>query len=137
MILLDTNVLSALMQPAPPTQVVAWLDSQPERSIWTTAITALEIETGILLHPAGKKRKRLEAKFKVLLNDLLGGRVLPFDTHCAFAAAEIAARCHSSGRNIGTRDTQIAGIARVWKAPVATRNVKDFEGHCDVIDPWA
>ena len=42
MIILDTNVLSALMQqPADPT-VLGWLDAQPAEAIWITSITVFE-----------------------------------------------------------------------------------------------
>jgi hypothetical protein len=36
MILLDTNVLSALMRQTPDSQVIGWLDGQPRISVWTT-----------------------------------------------------------------------------------------------------
>jgi predicted nucleic acid-binding protein len=49
MILLDTNVLSALMLTTPDPVVVQWLDNQPAESIWTTSITVFEICTGIEL----------------------------------------------------------------------------------------
>ena len=39
MIILDTNVLSALMQQLPDPQVVVWLDQQPGESVWLTSIT--------------------------------------------------------------------------------------------------
>jgi predicted nucleic acid-binding protein len=42
-ILLDTNVLSALMQARPDPVIVDWLDSQAPESIWATAVTVLEI----------------------------------------------------------------------------------------------
>ena len=38
MIILDTNVVSALMQQQPDLQVVAWLDDQPAESIWINAV---------------------------------------------------------------------------------------------------
>jgi predicted nucleic acid-binding protein len=43
MILLDTNVLSALMRHERDPIVVAWLDDQPPDAIWTTTITTFEI----------------------------------------------------------------------------------------------
>ena len=36
MIVLDTNVLSALMRQTPDTKVIAWLDKQSRTSVWTT-----------------------------------------------------------------------------------------------------
>ncbi len=43
MIVLDTNVICALMQRAADPAVVAWLDGQPAESVWTTSITDFEI----------------------------------------------------------------------------------------------
>jgi predicted nucleic acid-binding protein len=44
MILLDTNVLSAMMQVVPDETVARWLDQQPRESIWITTITVMEID---------------------------------------------------------------------------------------------
>jgi len=49
MIILDTNVLSALMQVAPDKAVVNWLDRQPAESIWITSVTLFEAHLGIAL----------------------------------------------------------------------------------------
>jgi predicted nucleic acid-binding protein len=53
MIILDTNVLSALMQQQPDLQVVAWLDEQPAESIWLNSITLFEARYGIALLASG------------------------------------------------------------------------------------
>ena len=63
MIILDTNVLSALMQQTPDAVVLAWLDRQPRTSIWTTAITVLEIRFGLHIMPAGKRHSLLMQGF--------------------------------------------------------------------------
>ena len=43
MMILDTNVLSALMSREPDKRVILWLDKQPRTSIWTTSVTVLEV----------------------------------------------------------------------------------------------
>ena len=63
MIILDTNVLSALMRTAPEVSVVAWLDDQPAESVWITSITLFEARFGLALLPAGRRRQTLEAAF--------------------------------------------------------------------------
>ena len=55
MILLDTNVISALMQREAAPVVVAWLDAQPPESIWTTSITVFEVRFGLELLASGKR----------------------------------------------------------------------------------
>ena len=71
-----------------------------------------------------------------MLREDLRGRVLPFDTQAAVAAGAVAAAFRAQGRTVDVRDVQIAGIARVRQAPVATRNVCDFELACEVCNPW-
>ncbi len=124
------------MQPEPSEAVVTWLNRQPAGSVWTTAITIFEIENGLQLLPVGKRRKRLEKALLGMIEDDLGGRILPFDTPAAMAAGAIAAALQSQGKSAEIRDVQIAGIARVRKALVATRNVKHFKDACDVVNPW-
>jgi len=56
MIILDTNVLSALMRQTPDQKVVVWLDRQPRTSIWISSVTVLEVRFGLQIIPAGKRR---------------------------------------------------------------------------------
>lgn len=138
MILLDTNVLSALMRREADPGVVAWLDAQPPESIWTTAVTVFEIRLGLEILADGRRRKTLEDAFARALDEDFDGRVLPFDQTAAEAAAIIAARQREAGRPIEIRDVQIAGITAARKATLATRNTRHFEGTgITLIDPWA
>ncbi|MGO8768504.1 MAG: type II toxin-antitoxin system VapC family toxin [Mycobacterium sp.] len=138
MILLDTNVLSALMRREPDRAVVAWLDDQPGESIWTTTITILEVRTGIELLEQGRRRRQLEQAFGELLTEDLGGRVQPFDQPAALAAASIAAARQRAGRPVEIRDVQIAGIATARRATLATRNTRHFDAvGVNVVDPWS
>lgn len=138
MILLDTNVVSALMRRDSDTDVVAWLDDQPAESIWTTSITIFEVRTGLELLKPGRRRQQLENAFDKLLSDELEGRVQSFDQAAALAAGSIAAERQRSGRTLEIRDVQIAGIATARKAVLATRNTRHFDGlGIDLVDPWS
>src|SRR5487761_1324361 len=127
MILLDTNVVSALMRRKPEPGVVAWLDEQPAESIWTTSITVFEVQTGLELLEPGRRRQQLEVAFDQLLADELQGRVQTFDQPAALAAGTMAAERQRAGRTLEIRDVQIAGITTVRKATLATRNTRHFE----------
>lgn len=138
MILLDTNVMSALMRREPEPAVVAWLDGQPAESIWTTSITVFEVRTGLELLEPGRRRRQLEAAFEQLLADELQGRVQSFDQPAAVAAGTIAAGRQRVGRTLEVRDVQIAGITTVRKATLATRNIRHFEDlGVDLVNPWS
>ncbi|MEK6373853.1 MAG: type II toxin-antitoxin system VapC family toxin [Acidobacteriota bacterium] len=138
MILLDTNVISALMQRDADPIVVAWLDSQPSESIWTTSITVFEVRFGLEILASGRRRRSLEEAFRKTLEDDFEGRVVPFDEAAAQAAGHIAAERRRLGRTIEIRDVQIAGIAAARKAAIATRNLRHFEDlDLELIDPWS
>ena len=137
MIILDTNVLSALMRKAPEAAVVDWLDRQPADSVWLSSITVFETRFGLALLPKGRRRNALERAFETVLTDDLANRVLDFDAVAAAAAAQLAADRQRAGRTVDLRDMLIAGIALARRATIATRNTKHFEGlDVPVISPW-
>ena len=137
MILLDTNVLSELMRPVPAQRVIGWVAAQPAPSLYTTSITQAEIFHGIMLLPAGKRRRGIEAAARAMFAEEFAGRILAFGSDAALPYAEIAAGRRRLGRAISSFDAQIAAIARSVGAIIATRNVADFS-HCQVelINPW-
>ena len=137
MIILDTNVLSELMRPAPEAAVVDWVATQSTASLFITTITQAEILHGILLLPQGRRRGEIEGAADTMFEEDFAGRILPFGSHAAHAYAEIAVARRQSGRPISQFDAQIAAITKSTGAGVATRNVPDFEGcGIEVIDPW-
>jgi toxin FitB len=138
MILLDTNVLSALMRQAPDPQVIAWLDKQPRTSVWITSVTILEIQFGLQVLPLGRRRSLLMRAFDEILADEIGRRVAGFDTAAAQHAAGLMASRQKKGRPIELRDMMIAGTALACHATLATRNTQHFEDlSVAVVDPWA
>lgn len=137
MIILDTNILSALMRATPERVVVAWLDQQPADSVWITSVTLFEVRLGLALLPAGKRQRTLENAFERLLHEELEDRVLDFDTAAAAEAAAIAAGRQKAGRTTDMRDTWIAGIAIARRGTLATRNVRHFRDlEVPVVDPY-
>jgi predicted nucleic acid-binding protein len=137
-ILLDTNVLSALMRREPDQSVIAWLDAQPAESIWTTSVTVFEVRLGLEVLADGRKRRGLEEAFARALELDLENRIAVFDRWAAEAAARIAAERRRAGRALEIRDVQVAGIATARRAALATRNLRHFEGlSLDLVDPWS
>jgi len=126
MIILDTNVLSALMRKIPESKVVEWLDNQPRSSIWTTAVTVLEIRFGLQTLPLGKRRVSLIKDFERVLTEKIERRVAPFDVLAAQEAANLMAMRKEAGRPVDLRDTMIAGIVVAARGTLATHNVKHF-----------
>jgi predicted nucleic acid-binding protein len=138
MIVLDTNVISALMAPVDNAQVVDWLDGQPETSIWTTSISIMEIRFGIERLAPGRRRDALSRAFEIVLRSEIDRRILGFAEAEAIEAAALMARRRAAGRPAGANDDMIAGIVRVNRATLATRNTRHFEdAGIAIVDPWA
>jgi toxin FitB len=137
MIVLDTNVLSALMQQQPDVHVVAWLDQQAAESIWISTVTLFEARYGLALLAPGRRRKLLLERFEQFVQDDLDNRVLSFDIQAANLAAQLAAERKARGRPVDMRDTFIAGIALARRATLATRNTRHFDDlSVPVVNPW-
>lgn len=139
MILLDTNVLSELMRPAPEVKVVRWLDAWPDWEVWISAVTVAEIRLGISLLPAGRRKKLLLATAEQMFEEDFPDRCLPFDCEAAKKYALIVAERNRQGRPISVEDGQIAAIATTADLMLATRNTRDFSGipEMKLVDPWA
>ena len=137
MLLLDTNLVSELMRPRPTPRVLDWVAAQPLAEMAIAAITVMEVRFGIALLPWSKRRTALDARFRQFLAQGFAGRVLPFDEAAAEACADIRATRRHMGHTITTEDGMIAAIARIHRAPVATRDVGGFEGcGLTLINPW-
>ena len=137
MILLDTDVVSEPLRPAPDARVIDWIDAQPLETLFLSAITVAELRAGVALLPAGKRRTGLQQNLEKRVLPLFAGRVLPFDLACTPAYAVLLARARTAGLAIATADGYIAAIAAANGFTVATRDTGPFEAAgVAVIDPW-
>jgi toxin FitB len=137
MIVLDTNVLSELMRPAPDAGVVAWLAARDPLELATTTIAIAEIQRGIARLPDGRRRKSLEQRFSAFVEEAFPGRLLAFDRDAAYACGEVSASRERKGLHADAVNMMIAAIVKTAGATLATRNTRDFEG-CGIAlaDPW-
>lgn len=133
---LDTNVVSELMRPAPAEPVLAWLSRVPPAQVCTTAVTLAEVRFGIARLPAGRRRSLLA----LAADDVFGAfasRVLPFDADASACYADVVVERDLSGAPISGFDAQTAAICRLHRGVLATRNLGDFEGlGLHLVDPW-
>jgi toxin FitB len=136
MVILDTNVVSDLM-PTASQAVLNWLSQRPSQELYTTSVTVAEIFYGIKLLPDGKRRGELLAGAESMFTKVLLGRIFALEDQAARAFAQIASARRKRGRPMAEFDAQIAAIASVHDAALATRNTADFEG-CGVrlLNPW-
>ena len=137
MILLDTNVVSAIMRIDQEPAVQIWLAAQDITRLHVPIMVIFEIQFGIECAPVGRKRRNVEEQRSRVFNTFIADRVVQFDTIAAQEAAEVYAMPANRHRDEKVIDFQIAGIARAHKAPLATRNTKDFAGlGILLVNPW-
>jgi predicted nucleic acid-binding protein len=137
MIILDTNVVSEAMRPAPSTKVMEWLANQPVSDLCTTAVNEAEVFSGIARMPVGRRRREFQERAELMFREYFDRGVLAFDSESARQYAVVFAIRFGRGHPIEHPDAQIAAIARLHNATLATRNLRDFED-CGVhlVNPW-
>ena len=133
--LLDTNVVSEMIKPAPDPRVTGFLRERHDR-LWLSVVVLYELEYGVRLLPEGRRRFRIATLVAgVAANH--GDRILPVGREAAQRAAWLGARARRAGRPAQTGDALIAGTAEVESLVVATRNTEHFAPFdVEVLNPW-
>ena len=136
MIVLNANVVSEPLRPAPSPQVLVWLDRQSPQTLYLTAVNVAELMDGVYRLPAGRRRADLLAGGTRVL-PLFAGRVLPFDEAAARSFAKLHSQALAAGHTLDLADAFIAAIAASRGFAVATRPMAPFvAAGVHVIDPW-
>ena len=131
--LVDANVLSEPTRPSPNPRVVGWL-RENEAELAVNPVILGELEYGILLLPAGRRRMRLEQWF---VAGAQGLRTLDFDAATASVWARLLANLKRKGRAMPVKDSLIAATALAHGLIMVTHNVGDFRNAgLEVLDPF-
>lgn len=137
MIILDTNVVSEPLKPAPDAAVLSWLNAQEPQTLYLTSISLAELLSGIAALPNGRRRDALKLALTAQMLPLFEGRILPFDTVAAQAFADVNAHAIASGNPLSFADCAIAAIASAHGFMLATRNTRDFrDTGIEILNPW-
>jgi predicted nucleic acid-binding protein len=132
--LVDANVLSEATRPQPDARVVDWL-RRNEPEIAVDSVVLGEVRFGILLLPAGARRRRLERWFDEGVARIV---CVPSDAATGLRWARLLADLRASGQSMPVKDSLIAATALVHGLTVVTRNVRDFgRTGVKVLDPFA
>ncbi len=135
MIVCDTNVLSEPTRLNPDGRVLDWWAAHADE-LAMTAINIQELRYGLALLPQGKRARELTSRVDGLIAVL--PEALPYDWVAAEECGRLLAAMRGSGRQSGgPEDAQLASIAKVSGATLATRNTKHFEGWgVPLVNPW-
>lgn len=131
--LVDANIISEPTRAMPNPRVLAWLEAH-QSACAVNPIILGEIEYGILLLPAGPRRRRLLQWFEDAIRAL---DVIDLDAATAAEWARLLAALRRKGRAMPINDSLIAASARQHGLTVATRNVADYRhARVAVVNPF-
>ena len=130
--LLDTNVLSEVLKPAPNEAFLDWLETH-EADTAISIVSLGEMTYGLELMPESKRRRELERALKFLREDF-AGKILDFTEGVAIEWGRLRSTAKKRGRILSVLDSQIEATAIHFGLMVVTRNEKDF--FHPVFNPW-
>jgi predicted nucleic acid-binding protein len=134
--LLDTNVISNIINPRPSESLLAWMAAQRDEDLFLASLTVAEIWRGILEKPRGKKRDGLDPWFSGPEGPqaLFAGRILAFDDKAGLIWARLMAEGKAAGRPRSALDMIIAAVAGANGCVMVTDNERDFAG-LQIVNP--
>ncbi len=137
MIMLDTNVISESLRPAPESRVLEWINTQAIETLYLSAISVAELRFGAALLPSGRRKDKLQNRLEDKLLPLFAGRILPLDVAVTKTYAELMSQARMAGQSISTADGYIAATAAANGMIIATRDTNPFAAAgLEVINPW-
>ena len=136
--LLDTCVISELVNRQPNASVISWLGRQDPESLYLSFVTVGELAKGIAKRGGDARAMALERWLK---NEILGSfadRILPVGKAVSMEWGRICGEAERVGRKRPAVDALIAATALVHDMKLVTRNVDDMAGMgVPILNPFA
>ena len=137
MFLLDTNVVSEAIKPAPNIKLLSWLESHAGTDGYLSVLTLGEIEQGIVRSPSPKRAEKLALWLEHDLLPLFERRILPLDKRVMQTWGRVTGGALNEGRPTSYPDSLLAATAITHNLVLVTRNTKDVEAlPVQVLNPW-
>ncbi|RFB98319.1 VapC toxin family PIN domain ribonuclease [Rhizobium leguminosarum bv. trifolii] len=136
--LLDTNVISALINPNGAPSVKSWAAAQHEERMFISILTLAEYDKGIENLPEYDQNRYRYIASRDALAERFSERILSLSDAAIRRWGVISGRVKlRTGHAPSVVDTMLAATAIEHNLYLVTRNVRDtrFSG-ADVFDPW-
>jgi toxin FitB len=135
--LLDTNVVSEVRRPRPEPKVLAFLRSQPLRSLFVSTVTFAEIRFGIERQPDAGRRAALALWLAGTVRPAFDGRVFPASEEVLLRWRLLMQEGRHSGHTYSQPDLLIAATALQHDLTVVSRDVAEYRrAGVPVLSPW-
>ncbi len=135
--LLDTCVISEMIRPQPDKNVISWMQSKSENSLYLSVLTFGEIEKSIEKAPDVTRKRRLKLWVEEDLKKRFESRIIPIDLNISVRWGEIQGAAELLGNPMPSIDGLIAVSGLVHNCIVVTRNISDMEhSSAELLNPW-
>ncbi len=135
--LLDTCIISEIINPKPDKNVISWLTNQDESELFLSVLTFGEIEKGVEKAPDKVRKKKLKLWVEEDLKQRFEGKILPIDLEVSTRWGVIQGIAEKAGKPMPTLDGLIAVSGLVNNCIVVTRNTSDMEqSTVELFNPW-
>ena len=136
--LLDTCVISEIIRPQPDENVISWIQSKNENSLYLSVLTFGEIEKGIEKAVDLVKKRKLQLWVEQDLRQRFENRIISIDLEVSSRWGAIQGEAELVGRSMPTIDGLIAVSGLVHNCIVVTRNTADMEqSSVELLNPWS
>jgi hypothetical protein len=128
--LLDATILRSILDAHPSAPLAAWLDAQPDESLFISSMNLAEIWNGILALASAKQREEKEGWFAGPHGPRLafGNRVLTFDDKAALVWGRLVSEREQASLPCAPVDMIYAAIAEANDCVLVTDNEERFAG---------
>lgn len=137
--LLDANVISEMMRPAPEPRVAEFLNRTAREGLGVASITVWEILNGLGRLEPGRRRYDLGERFRGILDEVFGERVFDWTVDDARACANVMEERRRRGEPLDHHlpDAMLAGTALSRGLTIVTRNEREFRNTgAALVNPW-
>jgi tRNA(fMet)-specific endonuclease VapC len=132
--LLDTNIVSEPLRPAPNPKILGRLRRHQEQ-LATASVVWHELLFGCHRLPASERRTAIEEYLQKVVGASI--EILPYDERAARWHAVERARLALAGRTPPVADGQIAAVARTNDLILVTLNLADYAGFRELwVEDW-
>lgn len=132
--LIDTNIISETIRARPNLQLINWLNTTHDESLFTSVLSIAELRKGIYKTQDLHRRDVLRQWLENYVLSAFENRILTIDLE----VAERWARLQAETKNpLPAIDSLLAATALHYDMVLVTRNIKDFNfPGLEVLNPW-
>ena len=135
--LLDTCVVSELINRRPAENVVSWFQNCDEEDLYVGVLTFGELEKGIEKAPDISRKRKSQMWIEHDLKERFKNKIIDVDLEVATVWGRIQGQSELQGKPMPAIDGLIAVSGLVHDCIVVTRNISDMQSSGAVlVNPW-